>query len=68
MTTADHWPVAHALACPCSVVAQEMPADTLRKVKIPYACQGVGVNCILPHEMLRRERAKFVLEQVGLAP
>jgi len=68
MTTADHWIVAHALACQCSVVTQEMPADTPSKIKIPNACRGVGVNCILPYEMLRRERARFVLEQVGLAP
>lgn len=39
----------------------EVPADTARKVKIPNACIGLGVSCMNPYEMLRRERARFVL-------
>ena len=29
--------------------------------KIPNACIGLGLSCISPYEMLRRERARFVL-------
>jgi len=29
--------------------------------KIPDACIGLGIKCMTPFEMLRRERARFVL-------
>ena len=59
---ADYWLVAHALAHDCVVVTHEVPADTIRKIKIPNACIGLGLRCMSPYEMLRRERARFVLE------
>ena len=36
-------------------------ADTIRKIKIPNACIGLGLRFTSPYEMLRRERARFVL-------
>ena len=53
--------VAHALAHDCTVVTHEVPADTIRKIKIPNACIGLGLRFTSPYEMLRRERARFVL-------
>ena len=35
--------------------------DANRKIKIPDACIGLGIKCMTPYEMLRRERARFVL-------
>ena len=61
LQVADYWLVAHALAHDCTVVTHEIPADTTSKIKIPNACIGVGVPCMNPYEMLRRERARFVL-------
>jgi len=61
LQVADYWLVAHALAHDCTVVTHEVPADTIRKIKIPNACIGLSLRCISPYEMLRRERAKFVL-------
>ena len=58
---ADYWLVAHALAHGFVVVTHEVPSDSTRKVKIPNACIGLGLTCISPYEMLRRERARFVL-------
>ena len=58
---ADYWLVAHALAHGCIVVTHEVPADTARKIKIPNACIGLGLRCMSTYEMLRRERARFVL-------
>jgi hypothetical protein len=58
---ADYWLVAHVLAHGFVVVTHEVPADTPRKIKIPNACIGLGITCISPYEMLRRERARFVL-------
>lgn len=65
LQVADYWLIAHALAHDCTVVTHEVPADTIRKVKIPNACIGLGLRCINPYDMLRREGAKFVLQSVG---
>ena len=62
---ADYWLVAHALAYSCTVVTHEVPADTIYKIKIPNACIGLGLRCMNPYDMLRLERARFVLEPVG---
>ena len=62
---ADYWLVAHALAHDVTVVTHEVPADTIRKIKIPNACIGLGLHCMSPYEMLRRERARFVLGPGG---
>lgn len=61
LQVADYWLVAHALAHGCIVVTHEVPAASIRKIKIPNAWVGLGVPCINPYEMLRRERARFVL-------
>lgn len=58
---ADYWLIAHALAHDCAVVTHEVPADTTSKIKIPNACIGLRLRCMNPYEMLRRERARFVL-------
>ncbi|WP_420447294.1 DUF4411 family protein [Candidatus Palauibacter sp.] len=67
LQVADYWLVGHALAHDCTVVTHEVPADTERKVKIPNACIDLGVPCMNPYEMLRRERASFVLGSGGAA-
>lgn len=65
LQVADYWLVAHALAHDFVVVTHEVPSESTRKIKIPNACIGLGLSCISPYEMLRRERARFVL---GPAP
>jgi Domain of unknown function (DUF4411) len=67
LQVADYWLVAHALAHNCTVVTHEVPADTIRKIKIPNACIGVALRCMSPYEMLRRERARFVLAPARVA-
>lgn len=64
LQVADYWLIAHALAHNYTVVTHEVPADTFTKVKIPNACIGLGLRCINPYDMLRREGAKFVLPAV----
>jgi len=61
MEAADYFLIAHALAGGHSVVTHEVAAATVRKVKIPNVCIGLGVRCINPFVMLRSERARFVL-------
>jgi len=61
LQVADYWLVAHALAHGFAVVTHEVPSESTRKIKIPNACVGLGLTCVSPYEMLRRERARFVL-------
>jgi len=61
LQVADYYLVAHALAHGHTVVTHEVAAPSIKKIKIPNACIGVGVKCMSPYEMLRLERARFVL-------
>jgi len=59
---ADYYLVAYAHAHDHVVVTHEVPSDGVRQVKIPNVAIGMNVKCINPFEMLRLERARFVLE------
>jgi hypothetical protein len=61
LQVADYWLVAHALAHQFTIVSHEIPSASTRKIKIPNACIGLGLHCVSPYEMLRRERARFIL-------
>ena len=61
LQVADYYLVAHALAGQHTVVTHEVPSASMRKIKIPDACIGLRIKCMTPFEMLRRERARFVL-------
>lgn len=58
---ADYYLVAHALAHQWVVVTHEVFASSTKRVKIPNACMGVGIRHMSPFEMLRREKARFIL-------
>jgi len=58
---ADYYLVAQALAGQHTVVTHEVPSATTRKIKIPDACIGLGIGFMTPFQMLRRERARFIL-------
>lgn len=64
---ADYYLVAHALAHSHIAVTHEVPSDGVRQVKIPNACIGAKVKCMTPFQMLRLERARFVLCREGAA-
>lgn len=61
LQVADYYLVAQALAGGHVVVTHEKPSASTRKIKIPDACIGLGIKFMTPFEMLRRERAKFIL-------
>ncbi len=61
LQVADYYLVAHALAFRHTVVTHEVASPSTKKIKIPNACIGVGIKCKTPFEMLRHERARFVL-------
>ena len=58
---ADYYLVAHALAHKYVMVTHEVPSNSTKRIKIPNACIGVGVQHMTPFEMLRREKARFIL-------
>ena len=61
LQVADYYIVSQALAMGYCVVTHEKPGDSIQKVKIPNPCIALGVTCYSPFEMLRRERARFIL-------
>ena len=55
------WFIAAALAGDHVVVTHEIASATLRRVKIPNVCVGLGVDFMSPFQMLRKAGARFVL-------
>ncbi len=62
---ADYYLVSQAHAGGHVVVTHEVPAASRHKIKIPDACIGLEIKCMTPYEMLRVERARFVLGPQG---
>ncbi len=61
LQVADYYLVAHALAHGHVVVTHEVASASTKRIKIPNACIGLGLKVMSPYEMLRLERARFVL-------
>lgn len=58
---ADYYLVAQAHARWYTVVTHEVPSGSVRRIKIPDVCIGIGIKIMSPYEMLRLEQARFVL-------
>lgn len=58
---ADFYLIAHALAGGHVVVTHEIAANSRKRIKIPNVCIGLNVRFMTPYEMLRIEKARFVL-------
>lgn len=63
LSGADYYLISEALARGHTVVTHEKPSDSTKRIKIPNVCLGLGVKVVSPFEMLRRERARFVLDR-----
>lgn len=61
LQVADYYLVSQAHAAAHTVVTHEVPGASKKKIKIPDACIGMGVKFMNPFEMLRLEKARFVL-------
>ncbi|MDD2711073.1 MAG: DUF4411 family protein [Verrucomicrobiae bacterium] len=61
LQVADYYLVAHALALGHTVVTHEKASPSTKRIKIPNACIGLNIKCMTPFEMLRHERARFIL-------
>ena len=58
---ADYYLIAYAHSHELSIVTHEVASDSFKKIKIPNVCIGMGIKCVTPYEMLRKERARFIL-------
>ena len=65
---ADYFLVGQALGGGHTVVTHEVAAPKARKIKIPDVCKALGVPCVTPFSMLRREKAAFVLDPKTARP
>ena len=61
LQVADYYLVGQALSGEHTVVTHEVPSASPRKIKIPDACIGLGIKPMSPYQMLRVERARFIL-------
>ena len=61
LQVADYYLVAQSLAHGHTVVTHEIASTSTKKIKIPDACIGLSIKHMTPFEMLRSERARFVL-------
>ena len=59
----DYHLVAQAHARGCVVVTHEIFSPSTKRIKIPNACLGVEVKYVNPYQMLRSERARFILNR-----
>lgn len=59
--TADYYLIAHAHQSRHIIVTHESRSDSIKKVKIPNICIGLGIKFMNPFEMLTKEEARFVL-------
>lgn len=61
LQVADYWLIARALSGGHTVVTHEVASSTIKRVKIPNVCVGLGITFVSPYQMLRTEKARFVL-------
>ena len=60
---ADPWICAKAKCMQLTLVTQERSEPLAKRdVKLPDACKSIDVSCINKYELLRKLRAKFVLD------
>jgi hypothetical protein len=61
----DYFVVAQALAGGHTVITHEKPENSVHRIKIPSVCVALKVKYMTCWQMLRTERARFVLQQLG---
>lgn len=58
-TRADAWLCAEAWASDMTLVTYETHSNSLKKVKIPDVCSGLGIRCMDGYEFMRAKGFKF---------
>jgi len=62
LQSADYYLIAHAAAHRLTLVTHEIASTSIKKIKIPDVCLGLNLKCMTPFEMLRVEKARFILQ------
>jgi hypothetical protein len=65
LNCSDYFVVAQALASSHTVITHEKPENSVKRIKIPNVCVALNVKYMTCWQMLRTERARFVLQQPG---
>jgi len=60
----DYFVVSQALSGGHTIVTHEKHENSVARIKIPNVCAALDVKYITPWQMLRAERATFVLDQI----
>lgn len=58
-TRADAWLCAEALANNLTLVTYETASNSIKKVKIPNVCKGMGIRCINGFDFMRTQGFHF---------
>lgn len=56
----DYYLIVHALLKNFKVVTHEVYKSSKGKIKIPFVCKNLNIECITPFDMLRQEGARFI--------
>jgi hypothetical protein len=64
LACSDYFVVSQALTGGHTVITHEKPENSVHRVKIPSACVALGVKYMTCWQMLRIERARFVLQEL----
>lgn len=56
---ADAWLCAEALASGLTLVTYETVSNSVKKVKIPNVCAGMGIRCIGGFDFMRAQGFRF---------
>lgn len=56
---ADAWLCAEALASDLTLVTYETASNSVKKVKIPNVCKGMGIRCIDGFDFMRAQGFRF---------
>jgi hypothetical protein len=59
----DYFVVSQALAGGHTVITHEKPENSVHRIKIPSVCTAIKVKYMTCWQMLRTERARFVLQR-----
>jgi hypothetical protein len=65
LNCSDYFVVSQALSGGHTVVSHERPENTVHRIKIPSVCVALNIKYLSCWQMLRTERARFVLQQPG---
>lgn len=63
LNCSDYFVVSQALAGGHTVITHEKPENSVKRIKIPNVCVALNIKYMTCWQMLRTERARFVLQR-----